>query len=441
MADINPSLIPERTGVNSIGSSDNPWEVVNVDKLHAGGRDVPVVDIATTDQVPANSVNLIPTPFPILDDGKIVVAKDGQLILQHYPVGALPVSNAELAGKVLMIGRDGVPQFRECATLPEVVDQDEGAVIRVVGGILKVVKGNPHGDVAPTPIAPTTDGMTLVSENQEWVLKNAHSQFTLPPIGPEHAGMLVCLERDDYEDSVKVVYRHPPLAGTEPGAMPPLSGSANHYLDGTASWKMVTAGNGGHYRLGDIKPTVRPVEDPWLPCQGAYLGTPASGADYTDIQFKPLYAMCDGTASWEANWNNNIRQQLPIIPWCQICFLPDAQAPASFVILGDAAAGGNSFFEIELCRQYDFISDVTRSNSSTGDLGWYRLGGVRPVPLSSGGDAFSSAESIMFDTSELSGVGPGAWYYRLRQLVGSLYPVSVPQRWQYGSSIVIGDLN
>lgn len=442
MSTINPNFIPERSSVNSLGTRDEPWERANIENLGNLERLIDVNDLATTSDVEANTPNNIPTPLPFVDNGKIVIARGGMLVLSDYPKTAMPPTNTEDAGKVLRIGMDGVPRLEKCATLPEVTPYDEGSTLRIVGGEIMVRRGNSHGDLNPTPIAPEEDGMTIVSENGQWVLKSTVGQYNLPTISPEDVGKFVVLVRETENGPIEVRYMDPPLAtDANIGAIPPISGNANHYLNGNLEWKMVTPGNNGHYRLGDIKPTTRHVEAPWLECNGAGVGSQPSGAVYHDDIYKPLYALLDGTLGWEVNWNNNVQQLLPTLPWCQICYLPDAQAPAPFAAIFEAeyANGGNSFFEIQFSK--DKLSWPGLTYNSAENLGFWRLGGSLPAMVSTSGDSYpTDGESIMFDVSEvINDFTPGAWYWRARQKVGGSISSTINRNWQYGTSVVIGE--
>lgn len=436
----NPNFIPERTGVNSLGTRTEPWERANTEEIGSADRVIKVSDIATVADTPVNTPNLMPTPRPFIDNGKIVVAMGGALALVPYPK-SLPPTTTEDAGKLLRIGMDGVPRLEDCANLPETTLFDEGATLRVVGGQIQVRRGNAHGELNPTPIAPEEDGMTIVSRNGQWVLASVHEQYVLPPIGPEDIGKFVVLTREDGEAPVEIKYVDPPMAtGTTIGAIPALSGNANQYLNGNLEWKMVTPGNNGHYRLGDIKPTTRPVEDPWLPCLGDGLGSQPSGAKYHGDQYRRLYAMIDGTQEWTQHWDDNVQVYLPSIPWCQICYLPDAQAPAPFAAIFEAsyANGLNSFFEIQFSKDKS-IWNGPQYNSSTHSAFW-RLGGDFPSQTNFAGDAYPiDGESLMFDVSEvMADFSIGAWYWRVRQRTGATFDASTALRWQYGTSVVTG---
>jgi hypothetical protein len=439
---VNPNFIPERSGVNSLGTRAEPWERANVEEIALGERVVPVDDIATYADTPANTPNLLPTPAPFEDNGRIVRAKNGMLVLVDYPKNAMPPTDGEDAGKVVRIGMDGVPRLVKCGVLPEVTPFDEGATLRVVGGELKVRRGNAHGELSPTPIAPQEDGYTIVSENGQWVVKSLANQYVMPPIGAGDVGKFVVLHREDESAPIEVRYVDPPLASGETiGAIPPIDGDANHYLNGRLEWKLITPGNGGHYRLGDIKPTIRPLEPPWLLCDGAGVGSQPSGAQHHDAVHRRLYALLDGTPAWEANWDNNVVRYLPSIAWCQICYLPDAQAPAPFAVLfeADYAANGNSYFELQFSTAKLTWPELAYNSSE--HPGFWRLGGSLPSPTSYSGDAYPvDGETVMFDVSEVwSDFGPGVWYWRCRQRVGGTYGVTAPRPWQYGTVIVPGD--
>lgn len=435
---VNPNLIPERTGVNSLGTPTEPWERLNAENLN----EIPVDDIATTADTEKGLYNLIPTPIPVVDDGKIPRVKNGSYVLTAYPKNALPPTSSEDSGKLLRIGLDGEPHLEDCSNLPETTGFDEGATIRVIGGQLQVRRGNAHGDLNPTPVAPVSDGFTLVSEGEQWVLKAVDQQYIMPPIGPDDIGKFVVLWREEETGPVQIKYIDPPLAtGTSIGAIPALSGNANQFLGGDLQWHLVNAGNSGHWRLGDIKRTIRPAAPPFIKCEGS-VGSQPSGATYYGDEYKPLYAMLDGTADWLDHWNDNTRQNLPSLAWCQICYLPDAQAPAPFAPVFDAeyAGGANSFFAIELSTTLDDWSSAIKYDSAN-NIGFWRLGGSLPMPVQTTGDSYPiDGESIMFDASEVfSDLTIGLWYYRVRQLTGATFAGATPLAWQYGTTIVSGE--
>ncbi|MDR1611731.1 MAG: hypothetical protein LBT97_02985 [Planctomycetota bacterium] len=427
----HPDLLPSADGINQLGLPDNRWDKAYVNTLSDGTRTVAVEDLATTDQIGPAVVRALPVIEPITDEGKILMVRNGHWSIESYPSGALPPLTADDEGKVLQVD-DGKWALKRAMVLPPVDGTMDGCILRVVAGQFVAVR---HDDDAaqPCPIAPAEDDHILISFDNAWTTVKLTEKLSVPPIGAPDLGKFLTVVEDTENGGWKLSYTRPPVVTeTTAGALPPLPGDAKQFFNGAGGWSAVTAGNNGHWRVGDYKMSVRPSEPGWVACDGMSIGAVGSGAAYFGDEYKALYAVMDGTLTWETNWDNLTPQFLPLREFYKLRYAPDAQAPAEVSVLYDAAAGDPSHFQAEFCRDLGFAGGVVAVDSGSG-AGWYRLGGDVPVLMGGSGETFAGPEGVFLDASEVFNAGAGLWYYRIRQLVGPYAAPIWTSRWTYGS--------
>jgi hypothetical protein len=460
MADISsehPDLLPSSDGINQLGRPDRRWDRVYANAVSDGTREISLSDLATTDQV-GSPVRSLPPPR-LFDEGKILVVRNGEWNVEGYPRGTLPPVSADDEGKVLRVNQ-GEWELAAAMTLPPVDATMDGAILRVVAGQFVVQRGGELGEAAtPCPVAPVQDGMALFSEGGKWVAKalatTVNAGLNVPPLEEGDIGRFLTLV-PDAESAVgwKLAYTRPPVVTpAAPGAVPALPGDSGQFLNGAGGWSAITAGNNGHWRVGDLKCSLRPANEPgWLDLNGADVGKAGSGAVHAGAGFRALYAVLyardhgGNAAGWEAAWDSGPagRIALPFREYYKIRYALDAQAPAETCVLFDAVASHPvpTGFALQVCPDLGFAAGTMVYRSyPLSSLGWYRLGGDVPVLLSAAGDSFPGAEGVLFDFDRSVGshLGAGLWYYRVRQM-----DLTDPQNaapfspWRYGSVLCTG---
>lgn len=442
MAD-NPDFLPSFDGIGNLGLSNRPWDTVYIDRISNGTIEIPVENLLTIDAMPAVGQPLY-APTPLYDEGKILVARSGKWMPEEYPAGALPPVTDDSEGMVMQVV-DGKWTLAHAMTLPAVDSTMDGATIRVIGGkIVPYLYGkNPSEMPYPCPVAPEQDNYTLMSRSGKWITDRISDYLLVPPIGTNDIGKYLTVQVDQEASEAagttlySLQYTRPPIVDeTNPGALPPLPGDYKQFYNGAGGWSAVTAGNNGHWRVGDMKLSVAPISPGFVKCDGGTVGKSGSGAVNIGNQFRQLFAIIHGGTDWETAWNNNSVVYVPNREYYQIRYSPDGNAPAEASILFDAfPAAAASFFQVQTCRNADFSTSVVGFNSYPSPAGFYRLGGDLPELLSSAGDLFPDEESILFDITSHFNLQPGLWFFRARQLVGSPTTPSSTGRWKYGSFI------
>ena len=446
----HPDFLPSADGVDSLGQADNRWDKVYANAVSDGTRTIPVADLATADNA-GLAVRALPYVDPFTDEGKILIVRNGEWVVEAYPAGTLPPVTGDHDGLVMQVD-GGEWKLKRAMTLPPVDASMNGAILRVVAGQLVPWKydGNPGGGAeagAPCPVAPVEDDHILITSGGAWTTVKVQEKMVVPAMGATDVGKFLTVVPDGVGGWM-LAYTHPPVVTTDAaGALPPLPGDARQFYNGAGGWSAVTAGNNGHWRVGDQKISLRQDEPGWLSCDGKSVGKEGSGADYAGDRYRALYALLDRTTLWPTRWNSGELKDLPIREYYKIRFSPDAQAPVETSILFEAAAVDGSHFVTELSPDMTFSALAWTFLSEQVDpldpppAGWYRLGGDYPEMLDGAGNDFSQPESIFLDVNDaltgLASVAPGHYYHRTRQYTGTLAAPVWSGAWTYGSILAV----
>ncbi len=436
----HPDLLPSADGINQLGLPENPWDIVHANAISDGTRTIQVADLATSDQIGDAVVRSLPAIQAPEDEGKMLMVRNGQWEIVSYPAGALPPVSTDDEGKVLQV-EGGQWALKRAMTLPPVDATMDGCTLRVVAGqfVAQRFGDDPAGgtNVYPCPVAPIENDNILISSNNAWITTKLTEKMSVPPMGAQDAGKFLTVVQDTDTGGWKLDYTRPPVVtAAAAGALPPLPGDAKQFFNGAGGWSAVTAGNNGHWRVGDFKLTVRPVEDGWIALDGKRIGKAGSAAEYRGDKYKALYAIIDGTAAWETNWDAGAMVTLQFREYYQVRYAPDAQAPAEMSVLYEAAARTQSHFQLQACRDLSFSAGVRSFGTYPSATGWYRLDGDTPTLLSGGGTNLTGGDGavgILFDLTGSFSIDPGLWYYRIRQTDGPGASPTWTSRWTYGS--------